>query len=93
MVKLTEDIRKDVPWDMQFADGIGLSRKNHKEPEDDLEVWSNAQKRRGLQMSRSKTEYLKAEGVEDGEELTVQREKVKRAKNFKYLGTTVSSYE
>ena len=31
--------------------------------------------------------------MEDGEELTVQREKVKRAKNFKYLGTTVSSDE
>ena len=60
MVKLTEDIRKDVPWDMLFADDIGLSRKNHKGPEDDLEVWSNAHKRRGLQMSWSKTEYLKA---------------------------------
>ena len=30
-------------------------------------------------------------GVDDGEELKLQEEKVKRAKNFKYLGLTVSS--
>ena len=32
-------------------------------------------------------------GVNDGEELKLQGEKVKRAKNFKYLGSTVSSDE
>ena len=48
--------------------------------------------RRDLKVSRSKTEYLKAGGVDDdGEELKLQGEKVKRAKNFKYLGLAVSS--
>ena len=42
-------------------------------------------------MSRSKTKYLRVGGVDDGEELKLQGEKVKRAKNFKYLGSTVSS--
>ena len=42
-------------------------------------------------MSRSKTEHLKAGGVDGGEELKLQGEKVKRAKNFKYLVSTVSS--
>ena len=51
----------------------------------------NALERRGLKVSRSKTKYLKAEDVDDGEELKLQGEKVKRAKNFKYLGLTVSS--
>ena len=36
--KLTEDIRKDAPWDMLFADDIVLSRQNHRELEDDLEI-------------------------------------------------------
>ena len=31
--------------------------------------------------------------MDDGEELKLQGEKVKRAKNFKYLGSTVSSDE
>ena len=42
-------------------------------------------------MSRSNAEYLKIGGVDDGEELKLQGEKVKRAKNFKYQGSTVSN--
>ena len=51
----------------------------------------NALERRGLKVSQSKTEYLKAGDVNDGEELKLQVEKLKRAKNFKYLGSTVSN--
>ena len=89
--KLTEDIRKDAPWDILFADDIVLSRPNCRELEDDLEMWRNALERRGLKVSRSKTEYLKSGDVDDGEELKLQGEKLKRAKNFKYLGSTISS--
>ena len=87
----TEDIRKDAPWDMLFADDIVLSRQNHRELEKDLKIWKNALERRYLKVSRSKTEYLRVGGVDDGEELKLQGEKIKRAKNFKYLGSTVSS--
>ena len=83
MGKLTEDIRKDAPWDMLFADDIVLSRQNHWELEDDLEIWKNVLKKRGLKVSRSKTECLKVGSVDDGEELKPQGEKVKRVKNFK----------
>ena len=89
--RLTEDIRKDAPWDMLFADDIVLCRQNHKELEEDLEIWRNSLERRGLKVSRSKTEYLRVEGVDDGEELKLQGEKVKKTKNFKYLGLTVSN--
>ena len=89
--RLTKDIRKDAPWDMLFADDIVLSRQNHRELEEDLEIWRNALERRGLKVSQSKTEYLRVGGVDDGEELKLQGEKVKRAKNFKYLASTVSN--
>ena len=42
-------------------------------------------------MSQSSTEYLKAGDVDDGKELKLQGEKLKRAKNFRYLDSTVSS--
>ena len=58
--RLTEDIRKDAPWDMLFADDIALSRENHRELEKDLEIWRNALERRDLKVSQSKTEYLRA---------------------------------
>ena len=78
---------------MLFADNIVLSRQNYRELEEDLEIWRNALERRGLKVIRSKTEYLRVGGVDDGEELKLQREKVTRAKNIKYLGLTVSSDE
>ena len=91
MDKLAENIRKDAPWNILFADDLVLSRQNHRELEDNLEIWRNAVKRRGLKVSRSKTKYLKVGDVDDGEELKLQGENVKRAKNFKYMASTVSS--
>ena len=76
---------------MLFADDIMVSRQNHKELEDDLEICRNVLERRGLKVSWSKTEYLKVGSVDGGGELKLQEENVKRAKNFKYLGSTVSS--
>ena len=89
--RLTEVIRKDAQSDMLFADDIVLCRLNHRELEEDLEIWRNALERRGLKVSRSKTEYLRVGDVDDGEELKLQREKIKKTKNFKYLGSTVSN--
>ena len=73
---------------MLFADDIVLSRQNHRELENDLEIW---RKGRGLKVSRSKIKYLKAGSVDDRKELKLRGEKVKRAKNFKYLGSTGNS--
>ena len=91
MDKLTEDIRKDAPWDMLFADDIVLPRQNNRELEDDLKIRKNALERRGLKVSRNKNEYLKTGDVDDGGKLKLQGENVNRAKNLKNLGSTVSS--
>ena len=66
-------------------------RQNHRELKDDLEIWKNVLERRGLKVRQSKIENLEVGSVEDGEELKLEGEKVKRAKNFKYLGLTVSN--
>ena len=76
---------------MLFADDIQLARQNCRKLEDNLEIWRNALERRSLKVSPSKTEYLKVGSVDDGEELKLQEEIVKIAKNFKYLGSTVRS--
>ena len=66
--RLTEDIRKDAPWDMLFANDIVLSRQNHRDLEKNLEIWKNTLGRRDLKVSRSKNEYLGVRGMDDGEE-------------------------
>ena len=47
-----------------FPDDIELSRQNHRELEEDLEIWRNALERRGLKVSRSKAEYLIVGGTD-----------------------------
>ena len=84
MDKLTVDIRKEALWDMLFADNTVL-REDQRELEEDLEIWRKALEKRGLKVSRSKTEYLKTGGVGDGEELKLQGEKVK-SEFFQVLG-------
>ena len=65
-----------------FADDIVLSRQNHRELEEDLEIWRNALEKRGLKLSLSKTEYLKVGGADVGEELKLQGDVVKRVKKL-----------
>ena len=72
MDKLTEEIRTESPWDMMFADDIVLCREDRRQLQGVLEVWRNALEKRGLKVSRSKTEYMQASGVDDGGELRLQ---------------------
>ena len=83
--RLTEDIRKDAPWNMLFADDIVLSRQNHRKVEKDLEIWRNALERRGLKVSRSKTEYLRVGGVDNGR-VEAARRKGKESKKLQIPG-------
>ena len=83
--RLTESIRKDAPWNMLFADEIVLFRQNHRELEENLEIWRNALEKRGLKVSRSKTEYLRVGGVDDGKEL-IARRKGKESKKLQIPG-------
>ena len=54
-----------------------------------LESWRYALERRGMKVSRSKTEYLCIIGGNNDETVKLEDTKVPRVKKFKYLGTTV----
>ena len=54
-----------------------------------LESWRYALERRGMKVSRSKTEYLCIIGGNNDETVKLEDTKVPRVKEFKYLGTTV----
>ena len=51
MYKLTGKIKKEAPWDMMFPDDIVLSRQNHGELKEDLEI-----RRNGLEKKRPESE-------------------------------------
>ncbi|XP_047480236.1 uncharacterized protein LOC125032892 [Penaeus chinensis] len=87
---LTKDIRREAPWDMLFADDVVICTKTRQEAERRLESWRHALERRGLKVSRKKTEYLCIDGGEKEEgSIRIQGEVVNRVKDFKYLEATV----
>ena len=88
MDRLTDEVRKEPPWTMLFADDIVICEETKEEVERRLECWRYAWERR-MKVSRSKTEYLCINGGNDDETVKIEDTKVPRVKEFKYLGSTV----
>ena len=89
MDRLTDEVRREPPWTMLFADDIVICEETREEVERRLESWRYALKRRGTKVSRSKTEYLCISGGNDDKTVKMKNTKVPRVKEFKYLGSTV----
>ena len=54
-----------------------------------LKCWRYALERRGMKVSKSKTEYLCINGGNDKETIKTNNTKEPRVKEFKYLGSTL----
>ena len=85
MDRLTDEVRKEPPWTMLFADDIVICEETREEVEQRIECWWYALERRGTKVSRSKTEYLCINGGNDNETVKMEDTKVPRVKEFKYL--------
>ena len=85
MERLTNKVRRELPWTMLFADDIVICQKAREEVEGRLEFWRYALKRRGMKVSRSKTKYLCINGGNDNETVKMEDKKMPRVKEFKYL--------
>ena len=91
MDRLTDEIRQESPWTMMFADDVVICCESREEVEAELERWRHALERRGMKISRSKTEYLAVNAGENGDPVRLQGVEVARVDEFKYLGSTVQS--
>ena len=89
MDRLTDKVRREPPWTILFADDIVIFEETREKMEQRLESWKYALERRGMKVSRSKTEYLRINGGNDDETVKMEDTKVPRVKEFKYLGSTV----
>ncbi|RDD63985.1 hypothetical protein DU478_22590, partial [Thalassococcus profundi] len=91
MDRLTDEVRKESPWTMMFADDIVICSENREQVEESLERWRFALERRGMKVSRNKTEYLCVNDRDPSGTVRLQGEEVKKVQDFKYLGSTVQS--
>ncbi|KAK3508054.1 hypothetical protein QTP70_011712 [Hemibagrus guttatus] len=91
MDQLSEEIRQESPWTMMFADDIVICSESREQVEENLERWRFALERRGMKVSRNKTEYMCVNEREGSGTVRLQGEEVKKVQEFKYLGSTVQS--
>ncbi|KAK3522650.1 hypothetical protein QTP86_028894, partial [Hemibagrus guttatus] len=91
MDQLSEEVRQESPWTMMFADDIVICSKSREQVEENLERWRFALERRGMKVSRSKTEYMCVNEREGSGTIRLQGEEMKKVQEFKYLGSTVQS--
>ncbi|KAK3519762.1 hypothetical protein QTP70_003903 [Hemibagrus guttatus] len=91
MDQLSEEVRQESPWTMMFADDIVICSESREQVEENLERWRFALERRGMKVSRSKTEYMCVNEREGSGIVRLQGEEVKKVQEFKYLGSTVQS--
>ncbi|KAK3514069.1 hypothetical protein QTP70_002908 [Hemibagrus guttatus] len=91
MDQLSEEVRQESPWTMMFADDIVICSESREQVEENLERWRFALERRGMKVSRSKTEYMCVNEMEGSGTVRLQGEEVKKVQEFKYLGSTVQS--
>ncbi|KAK3570878.1 hypothetical protein QTP86_029384, partial [Hemibagrus guttatus] len=91
MDQLSEEVRQESPWTMMFADDIVICSESREQVEENLERWRFALERRGMKVSRSKTEYMGVNEREGSGTVRLQGEGMKKVQEFKYLGSTVQS--
>ncbi|KAK3523846.1 hypothetical protein QTP70_010460 [Hemibagrus guttatus] len=91
MDQLSEEVRQESPWTMMFADDIVICSECREQVEENLERGRFALERRGMKVSRSKTEYMCVNEREGSGTVRLQGEEVKKVQEFKYLGSTVQS--
>ncbi|KAK3511908.1 hypothetical protein QTP70_027669, partial [Hemibagrus guttatus] len=91
MDQLSEEVRQESPWTIMFADDIVICSESREQVEENLERWRFALERRGMKVSRSKTEYMCVNEREGSGAVRLQGEEVKKVQEFKYLGSTVQS--
>ncbi|KAK3528440.1 hypothetical protein QTP86_034836, partial [Hemibagrus guttatus] len=89
MDQLSEEVRQESPCTMMFADDIVICSESREQVEENLERWRFALERRGMKVSRSKTEYMCVNEREGSGTVRLQGEEVKKVQEFKYLGSTV----
>ena len=87
MDRLTDEVRREQPWTMLFANDIVICEETREEVEQRIECWRYALERRGMKVSKSKTKYLCINGRNNDKTVKMEDTKVPRVKKFKYSGS------
>ena len=76
---------------MMFTDDIVIRSEHKQQVEASLERRRRALEKRGMKVSRSKTEYMCMNEIGNGGTVKMEGFEVAKVKELKYLGSTVQS--
>ena len=79
-----------APWQMMFAYGVMLCAREKDELELELEQWREALEKRGMKVSRAKTEYMCLNGTPLAS-VDMQSAQLPQVTEYKYMGSTLQS--
>ncbi|KAK6750846.1 hypothetical protein RB195_002674 [Necator americanus] len=86
-----EEIQKQHPWTLLFADDVMLSSESRDDPQKQVQSWKDWLQQHGLRLNISKTEYMVCgQRIEDGS-IRVDGTELNKVDCFKYLGSKVTS--
>ena len=86
---LTDPVRRSAPWNMMYADDVVLLNETQEEAEKELNNWQKALEKRGLRVSRTKTEYLCVGEPATRPAIKMHTDDIPETDVFKYLGSTI----
>ena len=84
---LSENIEKDPPWTIMFADDLVLCVLTREEVGEDVETWIVVFERHGLKISRTKTEYLPSPTNDTETRVNMVDAELPAMTSFKYIGS------
>ena len=87
--RLTDEVREPAPWTMIYADDIVICSESRENVETKLEKWRYALEKRGMKVSRSKTEYTCINDKNQNGKVKLHGSDLEKVNEFKYLGSTV----
>ena len=91
MNALTENIRTKAPWQMMFADDVVLCAREKEDLEVQLEQWKGVLEKRGMKVSKAKTQYMCLNGTPPASNMMMQTAELPQVTEFEYLGRTLQS--
>ena len=93
MYSQTENIRKESPWQMMFADDVVPCAREKDVLELEQEQWREALEKGEMKVSRANTEYIQNIHVPEWKPIRTQSAELPQVTNFKYLGSTRRAME
>ena len=88
---LSEEIRRDLPWEMLYADDLVICADDEKSLQENVWKGQSCMERRGLCVNTAKTEVMVSSKERENMNVVDRHSnQLKQAEAFKYLGSTLT---